>query len=273
MSLGAPLSVPMAILDASRRPSRGRTVRKLGELRGAVLRFGSCAIDVPRREVRRDDVVVHLTPKAFDLLVLLIGEAPRVVPKSELHQRLWPGTFVSDAALVGLVKEIRRELGDRDPGARIIRTAHRVGYAFCPGLERGPDEGHFGTEPTRDEAASASHWLMVSGRRIALREGENSIGRDPSSNVCLDSASVSRAHARIVVGQDGVSIEDCRSKNGTSVGDKQVTGATALRDGDRLRFGTVSALYRASGAGMTTETQGVGLRHADIRSHEDPSHG
>ena len=136
-----------------------------------VLRFGPCAIDVSRREVRRHDAVVHLTPKAFDLLVLLIGEAPRVVPKSELHQRLWPSTFVSDSTLVRLVKEIRRELGDRDSGAPIIRTAHRVGYAFCPELEQPPS------------ATGLCHWLMVSGRRIALRNGENSIGRDPSSNV------------------------------------------------------------------------------------------
>jgi DNA-binding winged helix-turn-helix (wHTH) protein len=221
-----------------------------------VLRFGACAIDVSRREVRRDDAVVHLTPKAFDLLVLLIGEAPRVVPKAELHQRLWPGTFVSDATLVGLVKEIRREIGDRDPAAPIIRTSHRVGYAFCPELERAPGGQAFGIEPTRDEATSICHWLMVSDRRIALRQGENSIGRDPSSNVWLDSASVSRLHARILVGHDGVSIEDCRSKNGTKVGETRVTDVTALRDGDRLRFGTVSALYRASAAGMSTETHG-----------------
>jgi DNA-binding winged helix-turn-helix (wHTH) protein len=228
------------------------------------LRFGSCAIDVSRREVRRGDALVHLTPKAFDLLVLLIGEAPRVVRKPELHQRLWPGTFVSDATLVGLIKEIRRELGDRDAEAPIIRTAHRVGYAFCPELEQSPS------------ATSVCHWLMVSGRRIALREGENSIGRDPSSNVCLDSASVSRAHARIVIGKDGVSIEDCRSKNGTRIGEERVTSATPLRDGDRLRFGTVFALYRASGAGMSTETQGgsgVRPRLADLQTHEDPSHG
>ena len=97
---------------------------------------------------------------------------------------------------------------------------------------------------------------MVSGRRFALRKGENSIGRDPSSNVWLDSASVSRAHARIVIAQDSVSIEDCGSKNGTRIGEERVTNASPLRDGDRLRFGTVSAFYRASGAGMSTETQG-----------------
>ena len=77
-------------------------------------------------------------------------------------------------------------------------------------------------------------------------------------------------------GRTGVSIEDCRSKNGTKVGEEPVTGATVLRDGDQLRFGTVSALYRASGTGMSTETHGgSGVRpgNAHVRPHEDPSHG
>ena len=83
----------------------------------------------------RGDAVVHLTAKAFDLLALLVDEAPRVVRKAELHERLWPGTFVSEAALGALVKELRRALEDRDPqgtdhshGARRrlrLRRAHR----------------------------------------------------------------------------------------------------------------------------------------------------
>jgi pSer/pThr/pTyr-binding forkhead associated (FHA) protein len=54
---------------------------------------------------------------------------------------------------------------------------------------------------------------MVSGRRFALRKGENSIGRDPSSNVWLDSASVSRAHARIVIAPDSASIAELRTSD------------------------------------------------------------
>ena len=204
--------------------------------------FGACAIDTSRREVRRDGAAVHLTPKAFDLLVLLIEAAPRVVPKAELHRGLWPGTFVSDATLAGLIKEIRRELRDRDAKSPIIRTAHRVGYAFCPHVDR----------PAA--TVGVCHWLVVGDRRVALREGENTIGRDANAQVWLDLASVSRVHASIVIREGGAWIEDRRSKNGTRVGDEAIAGARPLRDGDRLRFGTVSAVYRRSGAGMSTVT-------------------
>jgi DNA-binding winged helix-turn-helix (wHTH) protein len=225
------------------------------------VRFGPFMLSVSRRELSRDGAPLHLTPKAFDLLTLLLGEAPRVVPKREIHERLWPGTFVSDATLVGLVKELRRALDDRDPGAPIIRTAHRFGYAFCPGVEA--------DQPPR---AAACHWLVVSGRRIVLREGENRVGRDPASHVWLDSTSVSRTHARIVVGSEHAVLEDCGSKNGTRVGNQPATRATTLQDGDRVGFGSVAAVYRSSSSGMSTETHaGSGLRSRSVNVRRLPA--
>jgi DNA-binding winged helix-turn-helix (wHTH) protein len=159
------------------------------------VQFGSFVLDVARRELRRDGAAVHLTPKAFDLLRLLVTEAPRVVTKTELHERLWPGTFVSDATLVGLVKEVRRAVDDRDPASPVIRTAHRVGYAFCLDVRAAPGP----SAPAGPASSPASHWLVVPGRRLALHEGENVVGRDPASDVWLDAAGVSRRHAQIVV--------------------------------------------------------------------------
>ena len=97
----------------------------------ATARFGSFALAIDSRRLTRAGADLHLTPKAFDLLALLVDAAPRVVPKAELHARLWPDTFVSDSTLVGLVKEVRRVLGDADADAPIVRTVARVGYAFA----------------------------------------------------------------------------------------------------------------------------------------------
>ena len=210
---------------------------------GGPVRFGSFCLDLARRQLVRGAEAVHLTPKAFDLLALLIGEAPRVVTKTELHERLWPGTFVSDATLVSLVKELRRALEDRDRHRPIIRTAHRVGYAFCSDTDIPP--------PT---ALRISHWLVVQGRRVLLQPGETVIGRDPLSTLCLDSAGVSRRHARIVVEEARVLLEDLGSKNGTILGDARVNQAV-LQDGDRIHLGPVLLVYRASHSGMSTETQ------------------
>jgi len=206
-------------------------------------RFGTFELDSQRRQLRRGAQDLHLTPKAFDLLSLLVEAAPRVVPKSELHQRLWPTGVVTDATLVGLVKEIRRVLEDADPQAPLIRTAHRVGYAFDAPVTRAP------------LAPRLSHWLIVGERRIALTEGENIIGRDPEVNVWLDFATVSRRHARLVVTNTGAVLEDLGSKNGTNLEGTRITDAQPLRNGQQFACGRLNVTYRESGAGLPTATQ------------------
>lgn len=208
-----------------------------------IARFGQFSLDSDRRQLAREGREIHLTPKAFDLLVLLAGETGRVVRKPELHERLWPGTFVTDAALVSLVKELRRALKDRDTRAPIIRTAHGVGYAFAAAIE-----------PPTPQRSEVSRWVFAAGRRVPLQHGENLIGRDPTSAICLDVAGVSRRHARIVVGQRDALLEDLGSKNGTSVNEREVTGPTPLRHGDRLQIGPIVITHHASATGASTET-------------------
>jgi DNA-binding winged helix-turn-helix (wHTH) protein len=225
----------------------GRMPGKIGGFSGErpVARFGPFALDPATRHLLRDGRAVHLTPKAFDLLTLLVAEAPRVVPKAAVHERLWPGTFVSDATLTGLVKELRRALEDQDRSAPILRTAHGVGYAFAAALDRGPGP----------ESSQLWHWIDVNGRRIRLVEGENVIGRDPASRVWLDVASVSRRHARIVLGGGGARLEDLGSKNRTTVAETVVDGHVDLRDGDHISIGPIRLVYRTSASGLPTETQ------------------
>lgn len=94
------------------------------------IRFGSFELDPQRRQLAREGQVQHLTPKAFDLLVLLVQTAPRVVPKSEIHQALWPSGVVTDATLAGLVKEVRRALSDTAGDSRSF--APRIELATHP---------------------------------------------------------------------------------------------------------------------------------------------
>jgi DNA-binding winged helix-turn-helix (wHTH) protein len=208
-----------------------------------MLRFGPFELDTPRRQLTRDGRAIHLTPKAFALLQLLVAAAPRVVPKAEIHDALWPRTVVADTTLVGLVKEVRRALDDTAADTPIIRTAHRVGYAFeAPLAPHAPSRG-------------AQYWLVEGERRISLQNGENVVGRDPEATVWLDYASVSRRHARIVVTDGRAVLEDLGSKNGTTVGAERVAGARALRDGDCLEFGRVTLIFRTMPTALATVTQ------------------
>ncbi len=197
---------------------------------------GDCLVDPAARQVLRDGASVHLSPKAFDLLVTLIRERPRAVSKADLHAQLWPKTFVSDASLAMLIAEVRAALGESARQPRSVRTVHRHGYAF---------QGSAQELPETARGAAMGYWLVASARQIPLLPGENIVGRDPGARVWLDSPSVSRQHARIHVDCDRVTLEDLGSKNGTRAHDALLTAVTALEDNDELRFGSVRVTFRA----------------------------
>lgn len=96
----------------------------------AVVRFGSCAVDVATRTVVRDDVEQHLEPQAFDLLVYLLSNRDRVVPKSQLLDEVWGDQFVSESALTTRIKEIRHALGDDGVRQAIVKNFRGRGYRF-----------------------------------------------------------------------------------------------------------------------------------------------
>lgn len=72
--------------------------------------------------------------------------------------------------------------------------------------------------------------------------------------VVLDSATVSRHHARLTIAGDKAFVEDLCSKNGTWVGQAPVYARTAVRDGDQLRLGSVVVIVRSGLRLLSTET-------------------
>ena len=92
--------------------------------------FGDFVLDLDTHELVRAGTPVSLSPKAFQLLGILVENHPKALSKAELQDRLWPGTFVVEKNLTNLVSEIREALGDDPVHPRFIRTVHRFGYAF-----------------------------------------------------------------------------------------------------------------------------------------------
>jgi len=93
-------------------------------------RFGQCVLDEEARELRRKGERIHLSGKAFELLALLLQRRPNAVRKQEIHDRLWPTTFVSETNLPSLVKEVRAAIDDDARKPVYVRTAFGHGYAF-----------------------------------------------------------------------------------------------------------------------------------------------
>jgi DNA-binding winged helix-turn-helix (wHTH) protein len=211
------------------------------------LYFGSFVLDTDTRQLSRDGQDVHLSLKALDLLAALASERPNVVTKEALQHRLWPDTFVAEANLSNLIAEVRQALDDSPRAPVYVRTVHRIGYAFCADAV------------TAAPLASTRvfFWIEGNGRHFPLTSGEHVIGRDVDAAIRLDSSTVSRRHARIVVSEAGAILEDFGSKNGTFHREERVTAPRRLADGDTIRIGSHLLTFRER-SGETTETH-VGL--------------
>jgi DNA-binding winged helix-turn-helix (wHTH) protein len=215
------------------------------------LSFGPFTLDADARQLVHgsDRRHVHLSPKAFDLLTLLAEARPRAISKQELRDRLWPSTFVSEATIASVVAELRTALGERGRESRYLRTVHGFGYSFVA-IAHEP-AAH---EPATHEPAIARSWIIYDGEEQPLGDGEHVIGREPDVSITLPSPSVSRRHARIVIGADVATIEDLGSKNGTFVRGESITSVIALADGDRIRVGGFELTFRILTSGGSTET-------------------
>ena len=205
--------------------------------------FGPFTLDDAARQLSRRGEPVHLSPKAFDVLALLVSRRPDAISKSELLDALWPGTFVSEGNLAVIVAELRDALGDNARQPTFIRTVQRFGYAFA-GAASGA---------TRLPAA-AMCWVTWGTQRVPLLDGEHLIGRDPAAAVFVDMAGVSRRHATIVVNGEEITLMDLGSKNGTFADDERVTTAVSLGDDVEIRLGPVPLRFRRGTRGASTQT-------------------
>jgi DNA-binding winged helix-turn-helix (wHTH) protein len=210
--------------------------------------FGDFVLDVDARELRRGAQTILLSPKAYQLLEMLVRNSPRALSKSALQEHLWPDTFVVEKNLVNLIAEVRQALGDHAAHPRFIRTVQRFGYAFRDGTEK---------PRASDESISTTgvrFRLVWTGGRAGLADGEHVLGRDPELELFIDAPDVSRRHACIRIAGDEATIEDMESKNGTFIGDRRVEAATPLADGDSIRVGSVRVKLTAVRSRGPTET-------------------
>jgi DNA-binding winged helix-turn-helix (wHTH) protein len=209
-------------------------------------RFGSFILDYDTRQLLGGGEEIHLSPKAFELLTILLANRPRAVSKAELQERLWPSTFVEETNLAGLVAEIRRAIGDSATKPQYVRTVYRFGYRFVGDVVEA-------VGAARPERSDLRLFLVLDNHPTALLEGINVIGRAPDAAIQCDAVGVSRHHARIIVSNGEATLEDLGSKNGTFHQQKRITSAR-LSDGDEIRIGTVTFTFRIEAAQKPTET-------------------
>ena len=216
------------------------------------LKLGDLVFDPGRRQLLRGQEAVHLSPKAWRLLEILVAERPKALSKSSLQERIWPDTFVQEANVPNLVSEVREALGDDARRPRLLRTVHGFGYALAVELLPAAEPRTGGTEP------DVLFRLVWGATEVDLAEGENVFGRDRRASIWLAEESISRRHARVVVSCGSAVLEDLGSKNGTFHRGERVTVPVPLADGDEISIGSVPMTIRVISTTASTVTKSAG---------------
>ena len=111
--------------------------------------FGPFRLEEKERRLLRDGEEVtlsesgrteRLTPKAFDLLLLLIKQSGQMVGRDELMERIWPGTFVEDNRLSDNISTLRKFLRDSTRNPQFIETIPKHGYRFVADVREVEEE-------------------------------------------------------------------------------------------------------------------------------------
>ena len=92
--------------------------------------FKSFRLNLAERQLLDAKTPVSLTPKAFDVLAVLVERAGHLVEKEELMQLVWPDSFVEEANVARIVHTLRKKLGDDGNGNKFIETVAKSGYRF-----------------------------------------------------------------------------------------------------------------------------------------------
>src|SRR6186713_1921156 len=115
-----------------------------------LISFDEITVDCENFRVLKAGKLLTLTPRGFDVLVVLMEHAGTVVEKQELFNRVWGETHVTDNALTKIIKEIRHTLDDDANAPRYIETVPKRGYRFVAELGEAP------TVPVVPQTASAN---------------------------------------------------------------------------------------------------------------------
>jgi len=209
------------------------------------IRFGECCLDDETRQLTRNGEPVPISPKALQLLQVLLEHRPKALSARDLYRHLWPDTHVEKANLRNLIAEIRAAIHDRGTSPRLIRTVFGFGYAFSGDV----------AEETSGDRFLSRYQLVYRATPYPLFEGENVVGRSAGVTVVIDAQGISRRHARLLIRGERIFLEDLGSKNGTFVEGRRVVERISIQEGTEIRLGHLPARILATTSDGSTLTE------------------
>ncbi len=134
-----------------------------------IYEFGPFRLIPEERQLLRDNQPVPLTPKCFDLLVVLVENTGHLIEKDQLLKRIWPDSFVEEANLSVNMSALRRALGEGPNKHQYVETVPRRGYRFVAGVTERWDDGI--QSPARESTEEAARQTSTPSQATASGRG------------------------------------------------------------------------------------------------------
>ncbi len=158
-----------------------------------IYEFGAFHLDAEERLLLRDGEAVALSPKAFDVLLVLVQQPGHLLEKEELLNTVWPNSFVEENNLADNISKLRKTLGEGENGHKFIETIPKRGYRFVANVSEvatlllpplpipsvpSPSIHHtVGREPARHELRVAFNAANAGRGSLLCVAGEPGIGK------------------------------------------------------------------------------------------------
>jgi TolB-like protein/DNA-binding winged helix-turn-helix (wHTH) protein/Flp pilus assembly protein TadD len=154
-----------------------------------IYHFSECELNTNLYTLERAGKVIRLRPKVFWMLLYLLQHRDRVVAREELCAQVWPGQFISQATLEGVIRTVRQVVGDSGHTQGVIQTLHGYGYRFVATVEERPAKAVGGETaptsalPTTSEAPAVGQTDVVTAIVAADQEPETVPGPGQQSEM------------------------------------------------------------------------------------------
>lgn len=129
-----------------------------------IYEFEGFRLDAQNPGLWRGVEFLHVSPKALEMLILLVREKGGIVSREDLLETVWKDTFVEEGNINYTISLLRKALGAKD----LIQTVPRRGYRFTGEMTNGISVAvaqPVGTVPAR---RSASPWLVAVGVLVGV---------------------------------------------------------------------------------------------------------
>ncbi len=239
--------LPAAEELETRTVALDEAMSEVAQLREELLAVHASAENAKRLLQEKTEEVASLESKVRESAMAVRGMEVAILARDELAQQLRDDlqTARDERAIVAgqlekarkRVKSLSEEIFKRDHEIAELRTDLGVHSEALAAIRR--DVNRIGKDAEAEQASDVERFLEPiehSGPVIALTAKMLTIGRTTETDVCLPSKLVSRHHARLLVGPNGVIVEDAGSTNGCFVNGKQVR-KHLMHEGDVLELG------------------------------------